>query len=71
MSPCPESEAVVSKAEALAWVRPAEPMVEGRIGQVQAEIPFPEVEEAVLHRTVVEPVEVPLGVAPQVFLDPG
>jgi len=59
---------VVSKAEALAWVRLVEPMVGGLIGQVQAEFPFPEVEAADLHRTVLE---APLGAAPQVFLDLG
>jgi len=43
-------------------------MVGGLIGQVQAEFPFPEVEAADLHRTVLE---APLGAAPQVFLDLG
>jgi hypothetical protein len=59
---------VVSKVEALAWVRLTEPMVGGRIGQVQVGVPFLEVEAVDLHRTVLA---VPLDVAPLVFLDLG
>jgi len=54
---------VVSKAEALAWVRLTEPMVGGRIGQVQVGFPFPEVVAVDPHRTVLG---VPLDVAPPV-----
>ena len=63
MFPCPESAQGVSKAEALAWVRPEEPMVGGRIGQVQVGFPFQGVEAVDPHRTVLE---VPLDVAPLV-----
>ena len=59
---------MVSKVEALAWVRLTEPMVGGRIGQVQVGGPFLEVEAVDLHRTVLA---VPLDVAPLVFLDLG
>jgi hypothetical protein len=59
---------VVSKAEALAWVRPEESMVGGRIGQVQTGFPFQGVEAGDLHRTVLE---VPLDVALLVVLDLG
>jgi hypothetical protein len=59
---------VVSKAEALAWVRLVEPMVGGLIGQVQVGFLFPEVEAVDLHRTVLA---VPLGAALPVFLDLG
>ena len=65
---CPGSAQVVSKAEALAWVLLTEPMVWGRVGQVQVEFPFPEVEAVDLHRTVLA---VPLDVAPLVSLDLG
>lgn len=47
-------------------------MFEGRrTGRVQVEVPFLEVEAVDLHRTAVEVLEVPLGAAHQVFLDPG
>ena len=59
---------MVSKAEALAWVRLEEPMVVGRIGRVQVGFPFPEVEAVDPHRTVLAE---PLDVAPLVFLDLG
>ena len=59
---------MVSKVEALAWVHLTEPMVWGRIGQVQVGIPFPEVEAVDLHRTVLAE---PLDVAPLVFPDLG
>ena len=59
---------MVSKAEALAWVRPEEPMVGGRIGLVRVGFPFLEVEAVDLHRTVLAE---PLDVAPLVFLDLG
>ena len=68
MIPCPESVLVVSKVEALAWVRLTEPMVGWRTGQVQVGFPFLEVEAVDLHRTVLA---VPLDVAPLVFLDLG
>ena len=68
MIPCPESVLVVSKVEALAWVRLTEPRVWGRIGQVQVGYPFLEVEAVDLHRTVLA---VPSDVALQVFPDLG
>jgi hypothetical protein len=52
----------------LAWVRLTEPMVGGRIGQVQVGFPFQEVEAVDPHRTVLAE---PLDVAPLVFLDLG
>jgi hypothetical protein len=55
---------VVSKAEALAWVRLTEPMVGGRTGLVQVELPCLEVEVVDLHRTVLAE---PSDVAPLVF----
>ena len=68
MFPCPESAEVVSKAEASALIQLTEPMVEGRIGQVQTGLLFQEVEAVDLHRTVSA---VPLDVAPLVFQDLG
>ena len=59
---------MVSKAEALAWVRLTEPMVGGRIGQVQVGFPFQGVGAVDLHRTVLAE---PLDVAPLVFQDLG
>jgi hypothetical protein len=55
---------VVSKAEALAWVRLTEPMVGERTGQVQVEFLCLEVEMVDLHRTVLAE---PSDVAPRVF----
>jgi hypothetical protein len=56
---------VVSKAEALAWLRLEEARVALQIGWIQVGFPFQEVEEeVVLHRTVLE---VPSGVVPPVF----
>ena len=62
---------MVSKAEAWAWVHLAAPRVGRRIGQVQAVVPFLEVEGVDLHRMVLEVLGVPLGAARQVFLDLG
>lgn len=59
---------MVSKAEALAWVRLREPMVGGQIGQAQVGFPFLEVEVADLRRRVSA---VPLDVVPLVFQDLG
>ena len=59
---------MVSKAEASALIQLTEPMVEGRIGQVQTGLLFQEVEAVDLHRTVSA---VPLDVAPLVFQDLG
>ncbi len=56
---------MVSKAEALAWVRLEELMVAVLVGWVQVGFPFQEVEEVVVrHRRVLE---VPSGVVPPVF----
>ena len=54
---------MVSKAEALAWVRLEEPMIGARIGQDQVGFPFQGVGAVDLHRKVLE---VPLDVAPLV-----
>lgn len=50
--------------EALAWVRPKEPLVWERIGPVQVGFLPRGVEEVDPHRTVLE---VPSGVVPRVF----
>lgn len=59
---------MVSKAEALAWVRLEESKVEGQVGQVQAGSPFLEVAGVGPHQMVLA---VPLDVALLVFLDLG